>query len=115
MVSVHQISIFKRSELALLESMYYKHLGVCPFHYVLFICVQTHTLGAQLREWLLYFSLPVLKGVLPAGQLNHFSYLVAGIHIVLSDSISDADLSCADRCFHQFYSQFTGIYGNQYV
>ena len=43
MVSVHQISIFKRSELALLESMYYKHLGVCPFHYVLFICVQTHT------------------------------------------------------------------------
>lgn len=41
--------------------------------------------GAQLREWLLYFSLPVLKVILPALQLDHYCYLVAGIHIVLSD------------------------------
>lgn len=70
--------------------------------------------GAQLREWLLYFSLPVLKGILPVPQLDHYCYLVAGIHIVLSDSISAADLSCADRCLRQFYSQFTNIYGNNY-
>ena len=72
-----------------------------------YVCVHLLILGAQLREWLLYFSLPVLKGILSAPQLDHFCYLVAGIHIVLSD----ADLSCADRCFHQFYSQYT-IYGN---
>lgn len=70
--------------------------------------------GAQLREWLLYFSLPVLKGILPAPQLDHYCYLVVGIHIVLSDFISAADLSCADRCLRQFYSQFTNIYGNNY-
>ena len=34
---------------------------------------------------------------------------------MLSDSISAADLSCADRCLRQFYSQFANIiYGNNY-
>ena len=85
-----------------------------PIIMIVDLYVHLHTLGAQLREWLLYFSLPVLKGIFPAQQLDHYCYLVAGVHIVLSYSISDADLSCADRCFHQFYSQFTSIYGNNY-
>ena len=59
------------------------------------ICIH-HIVGAQLREWLLYFSLPVLKVILPPSQLYHYCYLVAGIHVVLSDAISDDNLSCAE-------------------
>lgn len=71
-----------------------------------------NNLGAQLREWLLYFSLPVLKGMLPTSQLQHYSYLVTGAHIVHSDSISEDDLILAEQCFRKFYSQHSTIYGN---
>ena len=67
--------------------------------------------GAQLREWLLYFSLPVLHGILPSSLFSHYCYLVAGVHIVLADAISPAQMSCADDCFREFYSHFSTIYG----
>ena len=73
-------------------------------------CVRLHA-GAQLREWLLYFSLQVLHGILPSSLFNHYYYLVAGVHIVLADAISPAQITCADDCFREFYSHFSTIYG----
>lgn len=69
-------------------------------------------LGSELRNWLLYFSLPVLCGVLPDEYLNHLSYLVAGLHILTSSSISPEDLSVADSALKNFYYQFSELYGN---
>ena len=79
------------------------------------LCFLNHCVGAQLREWLLYYSLPVLKGVLPGNVLDHFSYLVAGAHIVLSNAICEADLDLAELCFKEFYSRCTSIYGMQLI
>lgn len=67
--------------------------------------------GAQLREWLLYYSVPVLHEILPSSLLNHYCYLVAGVHIVLADSITNVQMDCADSCFYEFYSQFSANYG----
>ena len=96
----------------------YTHLPP-PLKWKIPICrlyVHLYTLnvhvGAQLKEWLFY---QVFHSQYWRGFCQCLSYyLVVGIHIVLSNSISAADLSCADRCLHQFYSQFTNIYGNNY-
>ena len=68
-------------------------------------------IGAQLREWLLYYSLPVLHGMLSASLLDHYCFLVTGVHILLSDAITEDQLSCAEHCFNQFYSLYSTIYG----
>jgi hypothetical protein len=67
--------------------------------------------GAQLREWLLYYSVPVLHEILPSSLFNHYCYLVAGVHILLADYITEMQIDCADSCFHEFYSQFSANYG----
>ena len=67
--------------------------------------------GAQLREWLLYYSVPVLHDILPSSLFNHYCYLVAGVHIILADCITEVQIDCADSCFHEFYSQFSANYG----
>ena len=58
--------------------------------------------GAQLREWLLYHSVTVLHEILPSLLLNYYCYLVAGVHIVLADSITNIQIDCADSCFMKF-------------
>lgn len=43
---------------------------------------------------------------------NHLCYLVAAIHIVLSDAIKEVDLLNADKFLKTFYSQYAELYGN---
>ena len=42
---------------------------------------------------------------------NHLCYLVAAIHIVLSDAIEEVDLLNADKFLKTFYSQYAELYG----
>lgn len=67
--------------------------------------------GSQLREWLLFFSLPVLMGKLPQEYLQHLSLLIASLHILLSDSISSVDLSNVERFLKEFYVKLPQLYG----
>ena len=45
--------------------------------------------ASEYRAFLLYYSLPVLSGILPSQYLDHFSLLVISIHTLLQQSISD--------------------------
>ena len=53
----------------------------------------------------------VLHEVLPSPLFNHYCYLVAGVHLLLADSITEVQIDCADSCLHEFYSQFSANYG----
>lgn len=55
-----------------------------------------YIVGSQLREWVLFFSLPLLSGKLPRDYLKHFSLLIAALHILLADTISPVDLGNAE-------------------
>ena len=70
--------------------------GRVSFTYIYFLNIIVRMLGSQLREWLLFFSLPVLTGKLPRDYLKHFSLLIAALHILLADTISPVDLSNAE-------------------
>ena len=51
--------------------------------------------GAELRNWLLFFSIPVLKGILPPNFLNHLAMLVTSIYIYSSQRIDHRDFALA--------------------
>ena len=65
----------------------------CVKQLVMFIVHMHLHAGAWLREWLLYFSLPVLHGILPSSNFNHY-YLVASVHSVGLCSFSGSDNLC---------------------
>lgn len=60
--------------------------------------------GHELRSWLLYYSIPVLSGILPQPYLNHLPLLVA-------DKIAAADLQLAEQLMAKFYRQYQELYG----
>ena len=56
-----------------------------------YACLYTY-LALEFHSWLLYYSLPVIHGVLPESLFTHYTLLVAALHILLSMSISHSDL-----------------------
>ena len=67
-------------------------------------------LGSELRNWLLFYSLPVLRDV--TKPLSHYSMLVAALYLLSSDKIRASDLDAAAEYLRQFYQKFHDLYGN---
>ena len=76
------------------------HTGVMVYEtcYCLFI-------GSELRNRLLFFSLPVLREILPSQFFDHLALLVAAIYIFSSDCISEQDFLLGRHCLQQFYEK----------
>lgn len=68
--------------------------------------------ASEHRSWLLYFSLPVLHGLLPEPFYTHYTLLVAAMHILLSTSISPSALGRAKKYLGKFCQTFAALYGN---
>ena len=64
-----------------------------------------------MRNWLLFYSLPVLKGVLPNPYLSHYSLLVAGLLLLVSDRITQEDIRNAELYLNEFYVKYPELYG----
>ncbi|XP_047139860.2 uncharacterized protein LOC124815310 isoform X2 [Hydra vulgaris] len=76
---------------------------------------RAHWKASEWRNWLLFYSLFVLHGVLPQVYYNHFLLLVESIYILLSKSLSHADLDQAENQLHVFVSDFSVIYAIDYM
>ena len=59
--------------------------------------------GSELKSWLLYYSVRVLYGVLPADYFAHYSLLVAAIHVLSSHYLSTDDIDAAEKYLSTFY------------
>ena len=68
--------------------------------------------GAELRNWLLFYCLPVLSGILPQPFFGHLALLVAAIYIYSAQKISVQDHKLAEDLLLQFYKDFSVHYGN---
>jgi hypothetical protein len=71
----------------------------------------TTLLGSEMRNWLLFYSLPVLNGVLPNPYLSHYSLLVAGLLLLTSDRITPEDIRNAELYLKEFYVKYPELYG----
>lgn len=62
-------------------------------------------------HWLLYYSLPVLKGVLKDKYLTHWSKLTTAISILLAEKISPSQIQEAEELLSQFGMEMQDLYG----
>lgn len=66
-----------------------------------------HWKANELRNWLLYYGVPCLYGVLPNKHLNHVSLLSEAIFILLKTSITPADIKKASRNLKKICQKYT--------
>ena len=71
--------------------------------------------ASEYCAFLLYYSLPVLSGILPSPYLSHFSLLVMSIHTLLQQSISDRQILQCENMINLFCQQFEILYGQRYM
>ena len=67
--------------------------------------------ASEYRAWMLFYSLLVLEGVLPAAHYEHLALLVCSMHILLNERILKTNLDVVQRMLDQFYMQFDQLYG----
>ena len=63
------------------------------------------------RAWLLYYSIPVLLGILDLKYIRHLALLVEALWLLLQTSISPEDVTRADVLLIQFCRQISSLYG----
>ncbi len=63
------------------------------------------------QNWLLYYSLPVLKGILPNKYLCHWALLVEGVSILLGSDISQEDIDHAHEALELYVKSVQSLYG----
>lgn len=65
------------------------------------------------QNWLLYYSLPVLKGILPKKYLCHWVLLVEGVSILLCSDISQEDIDHANEALELHGKSVLSLYGEE--
>ncbi|MGH0120675.1 UNVERIFIED_CONTAM: hypothetical protein FKN15_035061 [Acipenser sinensis] len=71
--------------------------------------------ASELKNWLLYYSLFVLQGVLPSLYFNHWFLLVYAIYTLLMTDIPRASVEKADLALHKFVILVDTLYGREHV
>ncbi len=67
--------------------------------------------ASELRNWLLYYSLPLLLGHLPSLYWHRYALLVCALHILLNNRITLSQVDAAGQLLHDFYVLFPELYG----
>ena len=68
-------------------------------------------IASEYRAWLLFYSVPVLHGILPLMYITHYALFVDAIWLLLKDKVSEGDLAKADHILLQFCQKFAELYG----
>ena len=71
--------------------------------------------ASEFRNFLLYWSIPVLRSVLDEVYLMHYILLVRSIYLLSKASITEDDLHTAQLCIDEFLKQFQHLYSLQFM
>lgn len=66
--------------------------------------------ASELRNFLLYYSLVCLKGILPDRYLKHWFLLVFGMSVYLREKFSEEEATQAKRALNHFVAEIENIY-----
>ncbi|XP_037560291.1 uncharacterized protein LOC119437304 [Dermacentor silvarum] len=69
--------------------------------------------ASEWQQWLLYFSLVCLDGMLPGKYMKHFSLLVKAMHLLLADTVSAEDINQSTECLVQFVVKVQFLYSKK--
>ena len=68
--------------------------------------------ASEFRNFLLYYSLPLLIDVLSPLYFHHYGLLVCAMHILLQTQVSDTQIQAAQNMLDDFYILLPELYGN---
>nr|XP_050026874.2 uncharacterized protein LOC126522173 isoform X1 [Dermacentor andersoni] len=71
--------------------------------------------ASEWKNWLLYYSLPTVLGVLPPRFWRHMSMLAEAIFTLLKSEISPTDLQCAGHLLESFVCRAANLYGTRFM
>lgn len=71
--------------------------------------------GTEWQYWLLFYSLPLLSGILPNVYYLHYCALVCAIAMLVSGNISEGDLDKASVLLKEFHRHAGDLYGKIYI
>ncbi|KAK3923587.1 Snake venom metalloproteinase BpirMP [Frankliniella fusca] len=71
--------------------------------------------GHEWFHWVVEYSIPVLKNLLSARFLNHLSFLVHAVALLMQNSVSKSELGYASRYLLKFVTEIDQLYGPQHV
>ena len=66
--------------------------------------------ASELRNWLLFYSLPLLLDCLPPLYFHHYALFVCAMHMLLSDKISNSQVEAAEQMLIDFCSFLPELY-----
>ena len=72
------------------------------------------SIGSEFQSWLLWYSLPVLQGILPTVYYNHYSCLVAAIGMLLETQLTRAIIDRASVLLSNFCIKMSELYGKNH-
>lgn len=62
--------------------------------------------ASEWRAWLLFYSLPVLNGVLQPRYVKHLGLLVSAVFLLLNENITFQEINKADDMLFEFVARF---------
>ncbi|XP_064462710.1 uncharacterized protein LOC135373439 [Ornithodoros turicata] len=76
---------------------------------------RAHWKASELRNWLLFYSIPCTADVLPREHWRHLAKLSEAVHILLREKISERDLARADELLKDFVGRCIALYGEAFM
>lgn len=67
--------------------------------------------GSEWRNWLLYYAVPCLQGIVPDHYLRHFGCLSEAVFLLSRDSVTAENFDEADQLLRRYHEDFQEIFG----
>ena len=67
--------------------------------------------ASEFRNWILFYSLPLLVRYFPPLYFHHYALLVCALHLLLQRKISPVMCNAAEEMLLDFYKLFPELYG----
>ena len=71
--------------------------------------------ASECRNWLLFYSVPAMLGIMPTKYMDHWCLLVDAMHTLLQDRVQVADISRAERGLHSFVKGVETLYDQEHM
>ncbi|KAK3907152.1 Superoxide-generating NADPH oxidase heavy chain subunit B [Frankliniella fusca] len=71
--------------------------------------------GHEWYHWIMIYSIPCLKKILPNKYLNHWSKLSYALALLMQNSVAKSEVVYANRYLNSFVSEIDNLYGAQHV
>ncbi len=69
--------------------------------------------ASEQRNFLLYYSLPILSSILPPLYFHHYSLLVCAMHILLQSKLTEIQIQAAEVMLFDYYKLLPELYGEK--